>query len=280
METAADSDKSVALRQIVDASRGFVFDLDGTIYLGDSLIPGADRAVEWLRSMGKSVAFLSNKPIATRESYAEKLNKLGIPCDIESVINSSLVCARYLQKHNPGAWVFPVGEQPLIDDLKRHGLKITNDPERVEVVVVSFDRTFDYRKLDIAYRAAVNGADLIATNPDRTCPMPGYELPDSACMIAAIEACAERKVEPIVGKPSPIMLKEVTDVLGLEPAQCVMVGDRSETDLLMAKRTGMRFLLVLSGVTDASDLDSLPEQPDLILNSVGEVAALADGKES
>lgn len=272
METAAESDKPAKLRQIIDDSKGFVFDLDGTIYLGENLIPGADRAVEWLRSVGKRVAFLSNKPIATRESYAKKLNKLGISCETESVINSSLVCARYLQKHKPGAWVFPVGEQPLIDDLDRHGLRITKDPERVEVVVVSFDRTFNYRKLDTAYRAAVNGADLIATNPDRTCPMPGYELPDSACMIAAIEACAERKVEPIVGKPSPIMLKEVTDVLGLEPEECVMVGDRSETDLVMARRTGMKFLLVLSGVTDASDLDSLPEEPDLVLDSVGELA--------
>lgn len=276
MKTAAEPNKSAALRQLVDASDGFVFDLDGTIYLGDSLIPGADRAVEWLRALGKKVAFLSNKPIATRESYAKKLNKLGISCDVESVINSSLVCARYLQKHNPDAWVFPVGEQPLVDDLKRHGLRITSDPERVDVVVVSFDRTFNYRKLDIAYRAAVNGADLIATNPDRTCPMPGYDLPDSACMIAAIEACAERKVEPIVGKPSPIMLKEVTDVLGLEAGQCVMVGDRSETDLLMAKRTGMKFLLVLSGVTDSSDLDSLPDEPDLVLESVRELAALAE----
>jgi len=275
MEAATTYERTRLLAELIRSKDGFIMDLDGTIYLGERLIEGADRAVALLRRMGKRIAFLSNKAIATRESYARKLNRLGIPCSVQEVINSSLVCARYLQRHFPGAKVFPIGEQPLINELKHHGMQITDDPQQIEVLVISFDRTFNYRKLDIAYRAALAGATLIATNPDRTCPMPGYELPDCACMMAAIEACSQRKVETVVGKPSRIMLAEAMNVLNLQPPQCVMFGDRPETDLLMARRAGIAFVLVLSGVTGPADLGSLPAEPDLVLNSIGELAALS-----
>ncbi len=263
---------STAVRRLVERTRGFIFDLDGTLYLGDHLLPGAAETLERLRAAGKKAAFVSNKPIGTRQEYAEKLNRLGIPCALDEVINSSLVAARWLQKHHPGAKCFPVAEPPVINDLLAHGLHISEDPEQIDVVVVSFDRTFEYRKLEIAYRAALHGAHLMATNPDRTCPMPGYNLPDAACMIAAIEACTERKVEPIVGKPSPIMLQEALDILGLEAPDCAMVGDRPETDMLMARSAGLAAVLVLTGITSAEDLDHLPVEPDIVLEGVGEIA--------
>jgi phosphoglycolate/pyridoxal phosphate phosphatase family enzyme len=258
--------------RLVEGSAGFIFDLDGTLYLGDELIPEADAAVEGLRAIGRKVAFVSNKPIGTREEYAEKLNKLGIPCRVDDVINSALVVATWLQKQRPGARCFPVAEQPVIRELLDHGLRISEDPDEIDVVVIAFDRTFDYRKLNIAYRAAIRGADLVATNPDRTCPMPGDNLPDAACMIAAIEACTERKVDPIVGKPSGIMLKEALDLLGLQADECAMVGDRLETDILMAHRAGLSGVLVLSGVTSLEDLESLPLSPDYVLASVAQLA--------
>jgi len=271
MTKAADIATPDELRDLIAHCKGFVFDLDGTVYLGDQLIAGADEVVERLRGARKKVAFLSNKPIATRETYAEKLNHLGIPCANEDVINSSLVLARYLKKKRPGARVFPVAEEPVIADLKRHGLVICDDPDEVDVVVVSWDRGFNYEKLNIAYRAAMRGADLIATNPDRTCPMPGYNLPDAACMIAAIEACTERKVAPIVGKPSEIMLREVLDLLGLEAVECAMFGDRLETDMVMAARAGLTSVLVLTGVTTLDDVRQLERKPDLIVNSIADL---------
>lgn len=261
------------VRALVGRTDGYIFDLDGTLYLGGELIPGADAAVDGLRRMGKKVAFVSNKPIGTREEYAEKLNKLGVACAVEEVINSALVVARYLQKHRPGARCFPVAEPPVVKELLDHGLQISDDPEQIDVVVVAFDRTFDYEKLNIAYRASLHGADLIATNPDRTCPMPGYDLPDAACMIAAIEACTQRKVDPIVGKPSPIMLREALDLIGLEAPQCAMLGDRPETDIQMAHDAGLTGILVLTGVTGADDLATLPVRPDCVIQSV---QALAD----
>jgi NagD protein len=111
---------------------------------------------------------------------------------------------------------------------------------------------------------------LVGTNPDRTCPMPGYDLPDAACMIAAIEACTEKKVEPVVGKPSRIMLEEVLALLKLPVHSCVMVGDRCGTDMVMAENAGLRSVLVLSGVTGETDLKDRPVHPDVVLESVAE----------
>jgi HAD superfamily hydrolase (TIGR01450 family) len=187
------------------------------------------------------------------------------------VINSSLVLARYLQQHRPGARVFPIGELPLIDELARHGFEICQDPERIDVVVVSWDRDFTYHKLDVAYRAALRGADLVATNPDRTCPMPGYRLPDAACMIAAVEACTRRKVEPIVGKPSAIMLRQVLRVMQLRAEQCVMIGDRPETDMAMARRAGLTGILTLTGVTEPAQARALETPPEAVVESVAQL---------
>lgn len=261
-----------AVRRLVQATEGFIFDLDGTLYVGDLLISGAQEAVSRLRTAGKKVAFVSNKPIGTRQEYAAKLNRLGVACSVDEVINSPLVLARHLQKERPGARCFPVAEEPVIKELLNHGLRISEDPKEIDIVVIAFDRTFDYRKLNIAYRASLHGAELIATNPDRTCPMPDYDLPDAACMIAAIEACTGRKVETIVGKPSEIMLREALDILSLQPRQCAMVGDRPETDMLMARRAGLTGVLVLTGVTSAQDLEHLSVQPDYVLSSVAEIA--------
>ncbi len=260
------------LRRLVERTKGFIFDLDGTLYLGDHLLPGAAEALSGLRAAGKKVAFVSNKPIGTRQEYAEKLNRLGIPCSLDEVINSSLVAARWLQKHHPARSASRSPSRPSSTTCSAHGLHISEDPEQIDVVVVSFDRTFEYRKLEIAYRASLHGAALMATNPDRTCPMPGYNLPDAACMIAAIEACTERVVEPIVGKPSPIMLQEALDILGLEAPDCAMVGDRLETDMKMARDAGLAAVLVLSGVAKAEDVERLGIEPDVVLSGVGEIA--------
>src|SRR6266498_5621382 len=129
--------------------RGWLFDLDGTVYLGERLIPGAARAVGALRADGRRVAFLSNKPIQTREEYAAKLTRLGVPASADDVINSSLVLARHLRALDPGAPVFVIGEPPMQAEMRAHGFEIRED-ERVRWVVIAFDRTFTYAKLNTA----------------------------------------------------------------------------------------------------------------------------------
>ena len=198
--------------------RGWLFDLDGTIYRGEELIPGADTVIAVLRDEGRRVAFLSNKPLSTRADYAAKLTRLGIPATPDEVINSSIVLVRHLAALDPGAPVFVIGEPPLVGELRAHGFEVRAD-HRVRWVVIAFDRTFDYAKLDTALQAVRrSGARLIATNPDRTCPTEHGEIPDCAGMIAAVEAVTGQAVEAIVGKPSPIILDVALAALGVSAA--------------------------------------------------------------
>jgi HAD superfamily hydrolase (TIGR01457 family) len=261
--------------------KGFIFDLDGTVYLGDSLISGADRVIRLLRETRRKVVFLSNKPLQTREDYASKLTRLGIPTQPDEVINSTFVMAHYLKKNVPQARLFVVGEFPFVEELKRNGFTITEEPKEIDYVVVAFDRTFDYRKLNIAFQAIKKfGAHFIATNPDRTCPVEGGEIPDCAGMIAAIEAVTEKKVEAIVGKPSPIMIQAVLDVLGLRPEDCILIGDRLETDIKMGRDSGIATGIVLTGVTDEETLKRVkhtPDQPDFVFQSIADVENLMMG---
>jgi arabinose operon protein AraL len=248
--------------------RGWLFDLDGTVYLGESLLPGAAVTIAALRAAGRKVAFLSNKPLFTRADYAGKLTRLGIPTGPDEVVNSSIVLARHLAKLDPGAPVFVIGEPPLIGELRAHGFEVRTDPA-VRWVVIAFDRTFDYAKLDTALQAVRrHGARLIATNPDRTCPVEGGEIPDCAGMIAAVEAVTSQRVETIVGKPSPIILEVALETLGVGPSECVIVGDRIETDITMGRSLGLATVLVLSGVTHADDPRIAELRPDLVLPSI------------
>jgi HAD superfamily hydrolase (TIGR01457 family) len=260
--------------------KGFIFDLDGTVYVSDQLIPDADRVIRLIRERGGRVVFLSNKPIQTREEYASKLTRLGIPTQPDEVINSTFVMTNYLKKTAPQARLFVVGETPFIEELKRAGFQITDVPKEIDYVVVAFDRTFDYGKLNIAFQAIKLGAHFVATNPDRTCPVEGGEIPDCAGMIAAIEAVTGKKVEIIVGKPSPIMIQAALDVMGLRPGECILIGDRLETDIQMGKESGMATGIVLTGVTDEEALKKIkhtPSQPDFVFQSIADVENLLIG---
>jgi HAD superfamily hydrolase (TIGR01450 family) len=248
--------------------RGWLFDLDGTVYLGEVLLPGAAETIGALRADGRRVAFLSNKPLYTRGDYAEKLTRLGIPATTEEVINSSIVLARHLRKLDPGAPVFVIGEPPLIGELREHGFEVRNDAD-VRWVVIAFDRTFDYAKLNTALQAVRrHDARLIATNPDRTCPVEGGEIPDCAGMIAAVEAVTGKSVEAVVGKPSPIILEVALEALGVGAGDCVIVGDRIETDIVMGRRLGLATVLVLSGITRAGDPRIAELAPDLVVPGI------------
>jgi len=254
--------------------KGFIFDLDGTVYRSEKLIPGSEGVIRLLREKGKKVIFLSNKPIQTREDYASKLTRLGIPTQPDDVINSTLVMTHYLKKNAPHARLFVVGEAPFIEELKRAGFTITDEPTEIEYVVVAFDRTFDYRKLNIAFQAIKLGAHFVATNPDRTCPVEGGEIPDCAAMIAAIEAVTGKKVEIIVGKPSPLMIQAALGVMGLKPEDCILIGDRLETDIKMGKESGIATGIVLTGVTDEKTLKETSIHPDFIFETIADVQSL------
>ena len=249
----------------------YIFDLDGTVYLGDALLPKARETITRLREMGKRTVFLSNNPTRTRKEYAQKLTRLGVPTPDSDVINSSSVMVDFLQRRMPKATLFVVGEQSLCDELTAAGFSLTEDASQVDAVIASFDRTFTYRKLQIAFDAIRYGARFFATNADRYCPVPGGGEPDAAAMIAAIEACTDSKIEAVVGKPSAYMAEAILGLLNMPAERCIMTGDRLETDVLMGLNAGMAGALTLTGATNAELAAQSEIIPTYIIHHLGEL---------
>jgi HAD superfamily hydrolase (TIGR01450 family) len=255
---------------------GYVFDLDGTIYLGDELLPGAKRLVLKLRELGKRVVFLSNNPTKDPEMYAEKLTGMGIETPASEIINTVVSMTQWLSQNHPDATVFPIAEKPLIHALEKAGIKMSEMAEEIDFVVASYDRTFDYRKLQIAFDAIWyhKRARLVTTNPDRYCPFPGGRgEPDAAAIVAAIEACTGARCEANTGKPDAIMLEIVANLTKLETSDCVMTGDRLYTDIRMALDAGMPSAVVLTGETTAETLAHEPasNKPTYVLERIDQL---------
>ena len=251
----------------------YVFDMDGTIYLGDELLPGAARLIRELRRRDIPVRFLSNNPTKDPEQYAAKLARLGLPTPVGDIANTVVTTTRWLVEHHPDAVVFPIAEEPLRRALAQAGIRTSEDPAEIDIVVASYDRAFDYRKLQIAFDAIWfhRRAFLIQTNPDRFCPFPGGRgEPDCAAITAAIEACTNTRCSVSLGKPSPIMLREAMHGLDARVEHSVMVGDRLQTDIQMALDTGMKSALVLTGEATADDVAALEGRgrPTFVLDRV------------
>jgi len=261
---------------------GFIFDLDGTVYLGESAIPGAADAIAELRARGKRVLFVSNKPLNPRWSYAQKLTQLGIPTEPDDVISSGYVLGHYLAQKAPNTRLYVLGEANLVQELRERDLFVVDellsqddkeviDPTGIDAVVISFDRTLNYRKLNTAYQALINGAHFYATNGDKTCPMVGGAIPDAGATLAAIKALTGREPDVLAGKPSSVMIDVVLDKIQLPPERCMMIGDRIETDILMGQQAGMATCVVLSGVAQQEDVAQMKSPPTLVLESIGEL---------
>ncbi len=252
----------------IPAYPGYIFDLDGTVYLGDTVLPGAAEVIAAIRAAGRRLAFLSNNPTRTRQEYAVKLARLGLGGNPAEIVNSSHVMVEWLRLNAPQAVLFVVGEAALIGELRAAGFELSEDAQRIDYVIASFDRSFDYHKLQVSFDAIRAGARLVATNADRFCPVPGGGQPDAAAVIAAIEACTGTQCELVVGKPSPIMARTISTLIGLAPQDCLMIGDRLETDIAMGATAGMATAFVLTGASRREDLATAPHQPDFVLDSL------------
>lgn len=259
-----------------DLYDAYVFDMDGTIYLGDHLLPGAARMINELRRREIGVRFLSNNPTKDPEQYATKLAKLGLPTDVADIANTVVTTAGWLKQNHPNAVLFPIAEEPLCNYLRNEGFELSDDPEKIDIVIASYDRTFDYRKLQIAFDALWfhKRAILVQTNPDKYCPFPGGRgEPDCASIVAAIEASTGVKCQANFGKPDPIMLTEALRGFGVTPDRAVMVGDRLGTDIKMAVDGGMTSALVLTGDSTLEEAQALPEseQPTYIIDRIDQL---------
>jgi NagD protein len=226
------------------------------------------------------LAFLTNNPLERAATYAAKLDGLGLGVEPAEIVTSIDALLSYLGHRGGAHMILPVTEPLLEDILVDAGFAMAREPEEADVVVVAFDRTFDYAKLHRAYRAVRAGARIVATNPDPFCPTPDGGLPDCAAMLAAIEACTGERAEAVVGKPSAHMAATVLDRLGLPAERVLMVGDRLATDVALARRAGMRSALVLTGATSAGDLRAEGYQPDYVIETLLDLGPGVGIKES
>jgi HAD superfamily hydrolase (TIGR01450 family) len=253
---------------------GYAFDLDGTVYLGDAALPGAVETIGRIRQAGRPVVFVTNNPLHTAEDYACKLRGLGVEATSADLVTATDALVSYLKTASPHGPLLVLGETLLLRTLSAAGFALTTDAAVADVVVVSFDRTFDYAKLLAAYRGVrLHGARLVATNPDPYCPTPDGGLPDCAAMLAAVQACTGAVAEAVVGKPSRHMAAALLERLGVAAAGAVMVGDRLSTDIVMARNAGMTGVLVLTGATSPTDLAAArPSRlPDYVVETLPEL---------
>lgn len=267
---------SSALRTPQKVYEAYLFDLDGTVYLGDELLPGAHRLLSHLKAEGLRTIFLSNNPTKDPTQYVAKLAGLGLEVEEADVVNTIVSMVAWLRRVHPGATVYPIAEAPLIRALVAAGIRISDDPTEIDIVIASYDRTFDYSKLQIAFDAIwrYKRAILVTTNPDRYCPFPGGAgEPDAAAIVAAIEASTGASCVVNVGKPDAIMIETVSEALGVAADRCLMVGDRLYTDVKMAINAGMSSALVLTGDTTLAELEAAPagDQPTYVLDRIDQL---------
>ena len=249
----------------------YLFDLDGTLYLGDQAIPGAVAGVRGLRRQRKKILFLSNNPLRTRAGLAAKLTRLGFSATAEEVLSTSHTTAAYLAAHHARARLYVIGDGVLQEEIRQAGLQTTAVGKGAEVLVVSWDRGFTYAKLNHALQALRSGATCILTNPDPTCPVPEGRIPDAGSLMAAIQTASGRGPDVLIGKPSPLLAEIALGQLGVLPQECLMVGDRLATDIAFGQAAGMATALVLTGVTTRAEAQQADPGPDYVWESVGEL---------
>ncbi|MDD4601972.1 Acid sugar phosphatase [bioreactor metagenome] len=250
----------------------FALDMDGTIYLGQKLLPGAVEFLQYLKSSGRQYLFLTNNSSKNSQSYAKKLQGLGIPASETDVMTSGDATTLYLKSVKPGARVFLLGTPDLEHDFTRQGFILTK--EQPDYVVLGFDQTLTYAKLTEACHLVREGVPLIATHPDFNCPTDersGY-MPDTGAILELIYASTGKRAK-IIGKPNQEMIDALMTKLDCTRAETAMVGDRVYTDIKMAVNAGITGVLVLSGETKLADLEHSDIQPNFIFDSVRELMA-------
>jgi HAD superfamily hydrolase (TIGR01450 family) len=270
-------DRGVAAEDLVKVPQrmydGYIFDLDGTIYLGSALLPGAYRLIIKLRELGKRVVFLSNNPTRDVQMYVDKLTKLGLPTPPEEIVTTVFTTTQWLLQNAPDAVVFPISEEPLIRSFRENGIKMSENPEEIDIVVASYDRTLTWKKLQIGFEAMwyYRRAKLICTNADHFCPFPGGrgEL-DAGAVVAALEDATQMKLAVNCGKPSRVMLDTIMNVVGLKTSQCITTGDRLYTEIKMGIDSGMDTAVVFTGETSPEILAGWPAegQPTYALDRI------------
>jgi len=252
--------------------RLFLFDMDGTLYLGEKIFDFTVDLLETIRTAGGKYLFMTNNSSKSVEDYIMKLAKLGIPAVREDFMTSSQATAYYLHKHHEGQTLYVCGTESLKKELRQEGFTVTTEIDRVECVVMGFDTELTFQKLrDVSYLLQTRkDIPYIATNPDLVCPTEFGSVPDCGSICAAIKNATGR--EPVViGKPAALMPQLAMERLGIPREQTCVVGDRIYTDVKSGLNAGITGILVMSGETTPEILAQSPDKPHLVLQNAGEI---------
>ncbi len=247
------------LKETLCSVRCFLFDLDGTIFLGERLLPGAQELLRHLEQQGIPFFFLTNNSSRSADDYAIKLSHLGLYYEPDKIFTSGEATALYLKKRKPGARINVVGTQSLLDEFIRHGFVL--DETAPEFAVLGFDTTLTYDKLSKFCSLIRSGLPYIATHPDVNCPTENGFIPDIGSFIALIAASTGREPDVIIGKPHQPIVEAITEKVGLQREDLVMIGDRLYTDIALSQ-AGIRTVLVFTGESQPQDIAASPFKPD------------------
>lgn len=247
---------------------GFAIDMDGTIYKGEEVIPGAQRFIADLKKREIPFVFLTNNSSYGRSHYYNKLKKMGFDVILDNILTSTVATVRYLKEHYPGKTVYPVGTEQFVQELSRSGTVV--DDRDPDIVLLAFDTSITYDKINTAYRFLMGRSEFIATHPDDLCPSEdGYDI-DIGPFIRFFEQMTGKKAI-IVGKPSNLMLVMAAHEMDIPVKGLAMVGDRLYTDIKMAVDNDAWSVLVLTGETQREDLVTSEIKPSFVVNSVDDI---------
>ena len=268
------------LAQQLSQIRHVALDMDGTIYLSNTIFPYTISFLKRLTDMGITYSFLTNNPSKSLADYLHKLEMMGIPCEPEQMYTTTIATIDYIKAHYPQARkLFLLGTPSMISQFEEAGFVSTaDDPDDVpDVIVASFDMTLEYSRLCRAAWWISQGVTYLATNPDFVCPTDQKTvLVDCGSICKCLEAATGRKPDVTLGKPDPNMLSGICQRMNLEPSQIAMVGDRIYTDIAMAHNAGAFGVLVLSGETTLEVAQQAPQQPSLICRDIAELGELLE----
>jgi NagD protein len=246
----------------------YIVDMDGVIYHGNRLIPGAAEFVSRLRERGQKFMFLTNNSQWTARDLAHRLNVLGIDVDEAAFHTSALATADFLNQQMPGGTAYVIGGAGLTKALYDVGYTLTE--HNPDYVVVGDTRSYDYEKIERATRLVLGGARFIATNLDLTGPTESGLTPACGALVAPIELASGKKPY-FIGKPNPLMMRTALRKIGAHSSEAFMVGDRMDTDILAGTEAGMRTILVLSGVSTRETVNAYPFRPTHVFEDVGQI---------
>ena len=250
--------------------RCFLLDMDGTFYLGERLLEGALDFIQVLQARGCDFLFLTNNSSKDSQQYVEKITRLGLPISRDNVLTSGEATAMHLQGQQPGARIYVVGTPALENEFTECGFVLTeNGPD---YVVLGFDTALTYAKLWKLCDLVRAGVPYIATHPDYNCPTETGFMPDIGATIAFVKASTGREPDLVVGKPNRLLAEKAAQRVGLPLSALCMIGDRLYTDIALGATAGIPTILVLSGETQADEVEGSPHQPTYIFQNLGAVA--------